>query len=193
MFKYLLDHMLRYIDLDEEEKAIVTNHFKYKKLSKKDYVLKSGDVCQGNYFILTGCLRLYVITNSGAEQILHFGISGWWMSDLDSFDKQLPSDYYIQAVECTEVAFISKANYEALMIKIPKLNKYFRIMMQIAYTAKLKKLELFLCHTAEERYHSFNKAFPDFVQRIPQYMLASFLGFTPGFLSLLRAKRSKVD
>lgn len=193
MFKYLLDHLSRYIDLNEEEKGIVTSYFKYKKLSKKDYLLSEGEICHGNYFILSGCLRMYVITPAGMEQILLFGISGWWLSDLDSFERQLPSGYYIQAVENSEVAIITKPNFDELTQKVPMLNKYFRIMMQIGYTANIKKLEIYLCYTAEERYHAFNNAFPNFVQRIPQYMLASFLGFTPGFLSLLRAKRTKTD
>lgn len=125
---------------------------------------------------------------NGTEQILQFGIEGWWISDYQSFQNKIPSEYYLQAVEDSEIAIITRSASDELFQKIPLLNNYFRILMQRAYVASLKKMDLLLCTSAEDRYNQFINDFPEFVQRIPQYMLASFLGFTPEFLSMLRAK-----
>lgn len=188
MYEKLFEHLLRYIHLDAGEQAILLSHLQLRKLSRKEFLLKEGQVCSGMYFVIEGCLRLYSITEKGSEQILQFGIENWWISDYLSFENKLPSPYYIQAVEDSQVVLISRDVYEQLFHQIPGLDRYFRLMMQRAYTAALRKIEILLCQSAETRYEEFTKTFPGFVQRIPQYMLASFLGFTPEFLSMLRAK-----
>jgi len=172
---------------------MLASTLRYKKVSKKDYLLKQGQICTGNYFVLSGCFRLYSITATGTEQILQFGIPGWWISDYHSFENNIPSEYNIQAVEDAEIAIITRSDYNELFQKVPLLNNYFRLIMQRAYVASLKKMELLLCSSAEDRYRQFVNDYPEFVQRIPQYMLASFLGFTPEFLSMLRAKNKTAD
>ncbi|QHT69274.1 Crp/Fnr family transcriptional regulator [Rhodocytophaga rosea] len=191
MCKQLLDHLSKFVHLDITEQDILQSYLQVTTISRKDFLLKEGQVCSGMYFVLEGCFRLYSVTDSGAEQILQFGIENWWISDYRSFENRVPSPYYIQAVEDSQVVVISSEVYEELFHKIPKLERYFRLMMQRAYTAALRKMELFLSESAEARYQQFSKNFPDFVQRIPQYMLASFLGFTPEFLSMLRAKNRR--
>lgn len=188
MYEPLFNHLARYVRLSESEHEILSSTLRYKKVSKKEYLLKQGQICSGMYFVLSGCFRQYTITASGTEQILQFGIPGWWISDYHSFENNVPSDYYIQAVEDAEIAIISRSDYKELFQNVPLLNNYFRLLMQRAYVASLKKMELLLSTSAEDRYHQFTNNFPEFVQRIPQYMLASFLGFTPEFLSMLRAK-----
>jgi CRP-like cAMP-binding protein len=188
MFDPLFNHLARFVRLSEQEHELLLTRLRFKKVSKKEYLLKQGQVCSEYIFVLTGCLRLYSITPAGTEQVLQFGIEGWWISDYHSFQNNIPSEYNIQAVEDSEIAIISRSGIEELFQKVPLLNNYFRIIMQRAYTAALKKMELLLVVSAEERYRNFVKNFPEFVQRIPQYMLASFLGFTPEFLSMLRAK-----
>ncbi|WP_050774676.1 Crp/Fnr family transcriptional regulator [Dyadobacter fermentans] len=111
------------------------------------------------------------------------------MSDYQSFEHQKPSEYNIQAVHDTEVLVLHRADYEMLFDEVPELNRYFRLMMQRDYTASLKKIELLLCESAEDRFRQFVRHYPDFVQTVPQYMLASFLGITPQFLSMLRARK----
>lgn len=189
MYDPLLHHLARYVRISDAEREVLLSTLRYKKLSKKEILLKQGHVCTGMYFVLSGCLRLYTITENGTEQILQFAIPNWWISDYQSFEHGAPSDYFIQAVEDTEIAIIGRSDYHALFEQVPLLNNYFRLIMQRAYSASIKKMELFLCRSAEERYQNFVNNFPDFVQRVPQYMLASFLGFTPEFLSMLRAKQ----
>jgi CRP-like cAMP-binding protein len=188
MFELLFNHLARFVRINEQEQEVLLAKLQYKKLSKKDFLLKRGQVCSGNFFVLSGCVRLYSLTANGTEQILQFAIPGWWISDYHSFQNNIPSQYSIQAVEDSEIAFIGRSDADELFQQIPPLNNYFRLLMQRAYVAALRKMELLLCVSAEDRYHQFVNDFPDFVQRIPQYMLASFLGFTPEFLSMLRAK-----
>ena len=188
MYDTLLSHLARFVQINESEREYLISKLRYEKVSKKDFLLKQGQICSGYFFVISGCFRLYSITTNGTEQILQFGIEGWWISDYHSFENNIPSEYFIQAVEDSEIAIISRSVYDDLFQKVPLLNNYFRKMMQRAYVASLKKMELILCTSAEDRYHQFINDFPDFVQRIPQYMLASFLGFTPEFLSMLRAK-----
>lgn len=188
MYEALFNHLARFVRITESEREVLTSALRYKKVAKKGYLLKQGQICSGNFFVLSGCVRLYSITVTGTEQILQFGIENWWISDYHSFQNKVPSEYYIQAVEDSEIAIIPRSASDELFQHVPHLNNYFRILMQRAYAASLKKMEILLCTSAEERYHNFTNDFPEFVQRIPQYMLASFLGFTPEFLSMLRAK-----
>lgn len=186
----LLNHMRRFTTLIDTDEQLLTAKIKYVKLDRKEFLLHEFQVCTAYYFVLSGCLRLYRNTDSGYEQILQFGIPGWWLSDFHSFENKMPSEYSIQAVHKTEILVLYKSDFDELFSNIPALNSYFRYMMQRAYTASLKRIELMLCDSAETRYTRFIGTFPDFVQGIPQYMLASFLGFTPQFLSKLRARKN---
>ena len=188
-YDQLLRHINKFSPLTSGQEQLLTSKMRYKLIGKKDFLLQEGQVCTNYYFVLTGCLRFYKIINTGFEQILQFGIPNWWLSDYQSINNQSPSDYYIQAVEKTEVLILSKNDADELFNNIPAFNSYFRLMMQKAYAASLRKIEIMLCESAEDRYVQFTTNFPDFVQLIPQYMLASFLGFTPQFLSGLRAKK----
>ncbi|MFC5539000.1 Crp/Fnr family transcriptional regulator [Rhodocytophaga aerolata] len=91
MYERLFEHLLRYIHLEAGERAILLSHLQLKKLSRKEFLLKEGQVCSGMYFVIEGCLRLYSITEKGSEQILQFGIENWWISDYLSFENKLPS------------------------------------------------------------------------------------------------------
>ncbi len=185
----LFSHIKRFTTLNEDQEQLLLSKLKYRKVSRKDFLLKEYEVCSSYYFVTKGCLRFYRNTENGFEQVLQFAIPGWWLSDFQSFETQKPSEYFIQAVQNTEMLILHRSDYQELFTEVPALNTYFRLMMQKAYTASLKKMELILCESAEERYLQFINSFPDFVQIVPQYMLASFLGFSPQFMSMLRAKK----
>lgn len=187
MYQALFNHIGKYITLDEPDRELLATHLRYKELNKKDYLLKEGAVCKANHFILEGCVRLYFTSDKGKEQILQFGIDNWWITDLTSLELQSPSRFHIQALESTAVALLDRRAENILFEKIPGLERYFRLVLQRAYAATTMRLYFLSSQSGEERYNHFNAAFPDFVQRIPQYMLASYLGFTPEFLSRIRA------
>jgi CRP/FNR family transcriptional regulator len=190
MYHNLLSHIAKYVALTAEEQQLLMRFFKYQTVNKKSYLLTEGDVCHASYFILKGCFRMYFIKDNGTEKIVQFGIDNWWITDYMSMDLRQPSKFFIQALEDSEVAVFDRSVQEELFDRLPKLERYFRLILQRAQGAFVNRLFFLNSQSGEERYHYFNSAFPEFVQRVPQYMLASYLGFTPEFLSKIRAKNT---
>jgi CRP-like cAMP-binding protein len=185
----LIDHINKFVRLDEAETELVCSSVNLVTVKKKQWILKPDEICRTNHFVSKGCMRLYFINRNGQEQITQFGIENWWITDYSSFGSGQPSNYYIQAIEDSVLITINKKNYEELLLQVPKMERYFRIILQIAHTATMRRFEYFRDQSDEERYHHFVNLFPGFVQRIPQFMLASYLGFTPQFLSKIRGKK----
>ncbi|WP_316802531.1 Crp/Fnr family transcriptional regulator [Pedobacter nototheniae] len=189
MYSELFDHIKKFIDFTGEEEELLSTFVKSISVKKKQFLLEEGQFCKANYFVKKGCLRLYFIDIKGAEQTTQFAIENWWITDLSSFLFQKPSEFYIQAAETTEVIAIEQHHYDEMFHKLPNLERYFRLILQKNHQASQMRIRYFYSQTAEERYRQFNALFPAFVQRVPQYMLASYLGFTPEFLSKIRAKK----
>lgn len=183
----LITHIIKSIDLDDSEAEMVLSYFEHQAVKKKAHLLEEGQTSNKQYFILKGCLRIYIINTKGNEQTLQFGIENWWVADYLSFQNQSPSNYFIQAVENSEIISIDKKSLEELLSKLPKLERYFRLVLQKSFGAAQMRIKYLFTMTAEEIYNHFNSNFPEFVQRVPQYMLASYLDFTPEFLSKIRA------
>lgn len=191
MYPELLAHIKRYIQLSAGEEALLCSMLEFKKFAKKEFILEAGKVCPGNYFVIKGCVRQFIINHKLNEQILQFGLESWWIADQDSLLNNQPSKCYIQAIESSQVLLLTEKNRVELFKKVPAMESYFRIMMQKAFVASQRRVVFIFDQSDEERYRTFTKLYPDFVQRVPQYMLASYLGFTPQFLSRLRAKKVK--
>ena len=189
MYNALFAHINKFIDLSTDEQDILASLLKSSSFKKKAYLHEAGETCRANYFVVKGCLRLYFIDIKGTEQTTQFAIENWWISDLTSFLFQKTSDFYIQAAEATDVIVIEHRHYDEIFEKLPKLEKYFRLIFQKLHQASQIRIKYLYSQTAEERYTNFSTLFPAFVQRIPQYMLASYLGFTPEFLSKIRARK----
>ena len=185
----LFIHIRKFVPFSEAEEKLLLPYLKNISLKKKEHLLKEGQICIANYFVVKGCMRMYFITEQGTEQIVQFAIDNWWLADLMSLDAQKPSQFNIQAIEASEIIALDKKIHEELFIKIPKMERYFRIILQKAYSASVMRFRYIFTQSGEERFHHFVSSFPDFVQRVPQYMLASYLGFSPEFLSKLRAKK----
>lgn len=188
MFEPLLNHIQKFVPLTADEQELVKEYLKYEEISKKKYLLSEGDKCNAQYFVIDGCIRMYFIKENGVEQIVQFGIDNWWLADYTSFTLHTPSKFYIQAVQRSKLIILNQDKQDELLDKLPKLEKYFRRIYQRAYAAAQTRLIFHSDLSGEEKYHNFASRFPDFVQRIPQYMLASYLGFTPEFLSKVRGK-----
>jgi len=185
----LIAHINKFTPLTDEEAAAISASIKNISIKKKQFLLQPGETCRANYFVSKGVMRLYFINKNGQEQITMFGIENWWITDYSSLETGSPSNYYLQAIEDSEITSLNKKAMDELLIKVPKMERYFRLILQRAFTATMRRLEYFRDQSDEERYRHFVSLFPGFVQRIPQYMLASYLGFTPQFLSKIRAKK----
>lgn len=187
MITELQQHIARFIELTDDENSMLEHYFERNSLKKKEHLLRDGQICSKQYFISKGCFRQYIINEKGTEQTILFGIENWWMTDYLSFQTQSPSNFFIQAIENSEVLSIEKNALEDLLAKAPKLERYFRLVMQKSFGASQVRIKYLFTMSAEERYHHMNNLFPEFVQRVPQYMLASYLDFSPEFMSKIRA------
>lgn len=189
-FAPLFAHIARYVPLSAAEADTLQTYLTRQTIARKEHLLTEGQICPANYFVLRGCLRTYLATEKGNEQTIQFGIEDWWLTDYASLDTQTPSQFYIQAVENTEVVVLDRRVQEEVFSRLPQLERYFRLLLQKSTAAALFRIKFIFSLSGEARYHHFNSTFPGFVQRVPQYMLASYLGFTPEFLSKIRAKVS---
>jgi len=189
MIEAIVTHMKKHISLNEAEEDFLVSMLEVKDVKKKEHLLHAGEICRHNYFITKGCFRLYLITQKGAEQVIQFGIENWWITEYSSLKSGKPSDFYLQATENAQVVVLATEKEEELFRNIPQLERYFRLVLEKAYSAQLNRIHYIFNLTGEEQYNMMVAKYPAFVQRIPQYMLASFLGITPEFLSMLRAKR----
>jgi len=174
------------ISITDEEFAYLNTLFVRKKLRRRQYLLQEGDVCKYQAFVEKGILRSFTIDEKGSEHILQFAPEGWWIADLSSFLTGAPSPFNMEALEDVELVLIDKPSWELALQKIPKLERYFRILIQNHLIATQKRLMQSLAETAEEKYIRFAQSYPLCVQRVPQHMIASFLGISRETLSRLR-------
>jgi CRP-like cAMP-binding protein len=187
MYESLFQHIEKFIKLEPSDIDTLESCLNIANIKKKEHVLKEGQVCNTIYFIKKGCMRQYIINSKGSEQTLQFGIENWWITDYLSYQNHIPSHFYIQAIENSEVIAIEKPILESLLVQIPKLERYFKIVAQKSFGAAQMRIKFLFTMSAEERYHHFNDSNPEFVQRVPQYMLASYLDFSAEFMSKIRA------
>lgn len=182
-------HLRKFITISEDEFPEVAAFFKTLQVGKKVNLLVEGQICKFNYFVVKGCLRKFFINGKGIEQTTEFAIEKWWMTDVFAFESQLKTPFNIQAVEASEVLAIDKHQQDVLLRQHPVMEKYFRYIYQKAYAAAQMRLMYFHNYSREELYHHFRKKQPEFLQRVPQYLIASYLGFTPEYLSEIRKKK----
>lgn len=188
MTEVLIAHIKRYCTLSAEaamqvEKSFITSDFK-----KRNFIVREGEACHRIYFVAKGCLRMFYLDEKGTEQTIQFALENWWMTDIDAFNKKGMTSFSIQAIEDAMVVSITKSDWDLLLQAQPALEKYFRIIYERAYTASLFKMRYFRL-PKDEIYWYFCSKYPEFIQRIPQKLLASFLGFTPEYLSELRKRK----
>lgn len=184
----LLLNVQKHVPLDDAEKKLFTSRVKLKSLKSGEFLIREGEVCKHESFIVHGCLKAYNEDEYGNEHILDFLIEEWWADDLYSFLTQTPSKSNVRAIEDTEVLQISKGDLETLYQQIPKLERFFRLLFQNAYIAQREQINQMLSIPAEERYLLFLKRKPYALKRFSQKDIASYLGVTPQFFSTLKKK-----
>ncbi|MCW3167290.1 Crp/Fnr family transcriptional regulator [Chryseobacterium sp. 09-1422] len=188
MFDILISHIQNKVNLTNEEKTELQSFFSVKKLKKKQFLLKEGDICTHLSFVGEGLLKSYFVDEKGGENINMFAFEGWWISDFKSFISQEKAVLNIDAVEETELLMISLEDYEKLTLEIPVMDRYFRILYQNSLVTKDYRLIASNSYTAEEKYLEFSKKNPEIIKRIPHNLIASFLGLAPETVSRIRRK-----
>lgn len=186
MYDIIFRHIEEKVKLTSEEKEHITTFFKPKKLKKKQFLVVEGHVCQYLTFVSKGLLKAYHVDDKGNEHINQFSPEGWWTSDMSSFFGGGISFYSIDAMEDSEVLVITSEDFENLTVQVPIMDRYFRLLFQNSLITKERRLISSHTHTAEEKYKYMAEQNPDLVKRIPQNLLASYLGLSPETLSRLK-------
>lgn len=171
-----------------DEQDLVSSYLTPKKLRKKQFLLRDGEICKVIGFVEKGALRSYFTDDKGGEKNLQFALEGWIITDLYSFLTGEPTVYHIEALEHAEMVLISKQAHEELLQQLPKYESYIRLQISNAYIELQRRITSVISLPLEERYAYFSQLYPDIVQRVPQHMIASYMGLTPATLSRVRRR-----
>ena len=182
------NYISKIVNLSAEEMELVISCTTERKYLKGQYILQAGDANNKVCFILKGCVRTFYVDKDGNERIVFFGIEDWWTGDLGSLLSQKPADYNCQCLENSVIAIIPYNKVQELYDQIPMFERLFRIITEKAFVASQKRIIESFSLTAKEKYLQFRTRYPKIDQRVPQYMIASYLGFTPEFLSKVRSQ-----
>ena len=187
-FPTLIDHMRLHISLTDEEAATVVSKTRTRKFLKNQFVVQNGDVCQFESFVLSGCLKSFYIDDNGQEHVVAFAVENWWTGDLGSFITQKPAELNVQCLENCVLAQIHFSELQELYREVPKLERFFRLIIQNAFVAAQKRIIQNFTLPARDRYLQFREQYSNIEQRVPQYLVASYLGITKEFLSKIRSE-----
>lgn len=187
----ILQNITKHIALTSEESVYFVSLLSERKIRAKQYILREGDICKGLSFINKGCCRAFNIDNNGFEHILKFASQDYWVGDIFSLISQKPSAIYIQAMDEIEVLQIKKIDIDLLYNKIPKFERFFRILVERAYMESQTRILNTLSLSAEERYTFFLENYSHISHLIPQKQIALYLGITPEFFSRMKKGMKK--
>ena len=190
MTTLLQKNIAAHISLSETAMESFCNLVEYKTIKKKSFLLREGEICKFEGFVTKGLFRVYHIDKNGFEQILYFAIEDWWITDIDSFTNEIPSQLFIEALEDSELLLISKKDKDFAYENLPKIEKLFRIMTQKTHVALQRRMIDSMSKTAEFRYVEFVEKYPQLIQRLSNIQVAAYLGITNVFLSNIRKKIS---
>lgn len=184
----LIEYIGQYVSLTEDEQSIVMAKFRLRNYLKNQFVVQNGDICQFESFVVSGCLKTFYIDDNGQEHVMSFAIENWWTADLGSFITQTPAQLNVQCLENSVLAQIHYNELQQLYVEVPKLERFFRLIIQNAFVAAQKRIVNNFSLAAMERYLQFRDQYPNIEQRVPQYLIASYLGITKEFLSRIRSQ-----
>lgn len=187
----ILNEIGKYVQLSEQDQHEIIKRLQVKKVRKKQYLVVPDEVCRVEHFINAGCFRAFYVGDDGKEYITKFGVENCWITDLQSFHSGEPATLYVEALEPGELVVIKKDDMEQLFKTVPLLNNYFRIIYQHSLIAQHYRVLSAISSTAEHQYLQFISRYPDLEQRVPQYMIASYLGVTAEFLSRIKLNLMK--
>lgn len=152
MFEIFKKHINKFAQVSDSEFEEIKNYFYTKDVSKKEILLKEGQICKHHYFVLTGLLRKFYINEKGTEQTTEFAIETWWITDNFAYEKHVSTEFYIQAVEKSTVLYITQEKQEELLSKYPVMERYFRFIYQRAFAAAQKRIKFLFSFSKEEFY-----------------------------------------
>jgi CRP-like cAMP-binding protein len=193
MFEHFLNYVTKYSKtaLSDEDVAKLRSVFLPRSLRKRQYFVQEGEVCKHMGFIVKGAMRQYSVDDKGVEYIVNLSIENWWAGDRESWVMLTPSLYNIDAWEDTEMLTITRADFLELLQHVPVLHETIKSMDEKHAIATQRRLTASISLPAEQRYAELEKTYPQFLQRFPQHIIASYLGITKETLSRVRQRSLK--
>jgi len=189
----LLNTLQKHISLTKEEEGLICESIRPRTVKKNQFLVHEGAVQRCTNFVNKGCLRTYFIDSDGQEHIVQFAFEGWWISDLQSFLMQVPATFNVQAVEDTDLLELPYESLEMLYEKVPKMERYFRIITQRAFITFQQRIVQKISMSAEDRYLAFLAKYPGIELRMPQRFIASYLGVSAEFISKIKNRLLSKD
>lgn len=187
----LLENVYKHIALTDSERELFLSLLRKRKLARKTKVLAQGQLCDSIFFVDSGALRAFYLDVSGRESTIMFAVRDWWVTDMYCFINTLPAMLTIETIEDCIVYQLKKDDLEQLYRSVPQFERFFRILMQNAYIREQLRVVQNLSMTAEERYNIFIKKYPEVANKVKQKQIASYLGITAEFLSMIKRKKSE--
>jgi CRP-like cAMP-binding protein len=187
----LKKHILKKVQLSDEQTAFMLSYFKEKKVRKKQFIILPEAVAKYRSFVIQGAFRSYVIDEQGVEYTIQFAIEDWWISDYNSYITQQPATMFVAALEDSIIYQIDYESEKKLKAAGQVYETFFRIMAEHSAAYHQRRIISNLVQNAEQRYHNFMEKYAAIANRVPQYALASYLGMTTQFLSKIRSKSLK--
>jgi len=189
-FSPVIEYVLRYVELSPTEIALFSSFLKITKVRKRQFIVQPGFVCRHKSYVLKGAFRGYLVDPEGKEHTLAFAIEDWWISDYSSLIYQEPATLFVEALEDSVLIQIDYEDQQTMLQQIPALEKFERIITQRSLAFHQKRLLSNLTKTAEQRYDEFMQNYAEISRRVPQYALASYLGFSTEYLSKIRNRKT---
>jgi len=186
----ILQNIARYVSLSNEEEEKLTSIIRTTKIKKRQFIDQPGYICKYRNYVVKGAFRSYFIDNDGKEHTVQIAIEDWFVSDFYSYITQTPATLYVEALEDSTIFQMTYDDIEGLCKEIHGLSEYFRISTEKAFAFSRKRALSNLSMTAEEKYLELLERYPDIVSRVPQKVIASYLGMTPEFMSKIRKNLS---
>jgi CRP-like cAMP-binding protein len=184
----ILENVGRYVTLAPDEEAFFTSLLRQRVVRRRQMFFQEGDICRHSSFVIEGCLRGYSIDEAGAEHVISFAPREWWIADMHSLLTRQPGILNIDALDDSAVLQLSIDDHEELYARVPKFERFFRILTEKSLVAHQRRLIENLSLTAEQRYRNFCARYPMLVETVPQKHIASYIGVTPEFFSKMRSK-----
>ena len=186
----IIEYISRYVELTTDEIERLIPFLKAKNVKKRQYIVQPGFVCRHKSYVVKGAFRAYLVDNEGKEHTMAFAIEDWWISDYSSLIYQEPATLFVEALENSEIIQIEYQDEQTFLKEIPKLEKFERIITQRSLAFQQKRLLSNFTKSAEERHDEFMEKYAAIANRVPQYALASYLGFSTEYLSKIRNRKS---
>lgn len=191
MSDLLLQKIKEYVELKDEDFLLLEKYFQKKTMAKGDFLFREGDAVHHAIFVNSGLIRTFIIDEQGTEHILQFALPGWWTGDLGSFISGATTKFFVEALENSEVLSISKQSWDELLDKAPFYLDYHRKLLERGLVAIQNRLLETFSTDASQKYQQLMETFPDILQRVPLYMIASYLGMSRETLSRVRNQMVK--